>query len=204
MGTVRSACRDQRLLRPFPLRDLFLGSTAERVIRRGQLPVLAGRRRPDGLYRRPLLALDMDQAAHEVLALALRMLPPPRPQIGLVHAYDVPYHGLSYPSLSPEQSQENRYHYRQKALHELARAVATALAELKASPDHGLSWKPHVRYGSPRTVIPDAVTKTRADLVMLGTHARAGIAHALLGTVAGDVLREVPCDVLVVPPKRHS
>ena len=28
---------------------------------------------------------------------------------------------------------------------------------------------------------------------------RSGIAHVLLGTVAGDVLREVACDVLVVP-----
>ncbi|NTX17898.1 universal stress protein, partial [Myxococcus sp. CA056] len=60
------------------------------------------------------------------------------------------------------------------------------------------------RYGSPRTVIPDVVAKSRADLLLLGTHGRAGIAHALLGTVAGDVLRDVTCDVLVVPPRRHG
>jgi nucleotide-binding universal stress UspA family protein len=186
------------------LRDIFLGSTAERVIRRGQLPVLTVRLRPRGAYRRPLLALDTDQAARDVLAMALRVLPPPRPRIGLVHAYDAPYHGLIYPSLSPRQGQEYRHHYRQKALHDVARTLATALAEVKASADGTLSWKSHVRHGSPRTVIPDAVAKTRADLLILGTHGRAGIAHALLGTVAGDVLREVPCDVLVVPPKRQG
>jgi nucleotide-binding universal stress UspA family protein len=186
------------------LRDIFLGSTAERVIRRSLLPVLAVRLRPRGTYRRPLLALDTDQAARDVLALTLRVLPPPRPRLGLVHAFDAPYYGLIYPSLSPEQGQEYRNHYRQKALHDLARTIATAMTELKASPDDGLSWKSHVRHGSPRMVIPDAVAKLRADLLMLGTHGRAGLAHALLGTVAGDVLREVPCDVLVVPPRRQS
>ncbi|HYH97223.1 universal stress protein [Hyalangium sp.] len=183
------------------LRDIFLGSTAERVIRKGQLPVLVVRLQPHGAYRRPLLALDTDQAAQDVLTLTLRVLPPPRPQIGLVHAYDVPYHGLIYPSLSPDQGQEFRHHYRQKALHDIARALATALADMKASHDDAPSWKSHVRYGSPRTVIADTVAKAGADLLVLGTHGRAGVAHALLGTVAGDVLREVPCDVLVVPPR---
>jgi nucleotide-binding universal stress UspA family protein len=186
------------------LRDIFLGSTAERVIRRGQLPVLMVRLRPHGTYRRPLLALDTDQAAHDVLALALRALPPPRPHVGLVHAYDAPYDGMLYPSLSPEQGQEHRKHYRQKALHDIAQTVAIALTELKASPDDGLSLKSHIQHGSPRTVIPSTVAKLRADLLILGTHGRAGIAHALLGTVAGDVLREVPCDVLVVPPRHQG
>ncbi|HVG56931.1 MAG TPA: universal stress protein [Hyalangium sp.] len=186
------------------LRELFLGSTAERVIRRGRLPVLTVRLRPRGTYRRPLLALDTDQAAREVLAMALRVFPPPCPRIELVHAYDAPYHGLIYPSLSPEQGQEYRKYYRQKALHDIARTIATTLTEVKAPPSDGLSWKSHIQHGSPRTIIPEAVAKLRTDLLMLGTHGRAGIAHALLGTVAGDVLRDVPCDVLVVPPRSPS
>ncbi|HEX8698712.1 MAG TPA: universal stress protein [Myxococcaceae bacterium] len=181
------------------IRDLFLGSTAERVIRAGQLPVLVVRLRPHGAYQRPLLALDMDEAAPDVLPLALRVLPSPRPLAGLVHAYDVPYHGLIYPSLAPEQDQEHRHHYQHKALHDLTRLVATALAEEKAAPDE-FSWKAHLHHGSPRTVIPKVVAKTRADLLVLGTRGHTGAAHVLLGTVAGDVLREVPCDVLVVPP----
>lgn len=39
---------------------------------------------------------------------------------------------------------------------------------------------------------------------MLGTHGYSGVAHVLLGTVAGDVLREVACDVLVVPGLRRA
>lgn len=185
--------------------DIFLGSTAERVIRAGRLPVLVVRLRPHAAYQRPLLALDVDEAAQNVLPLALRVLPSPRPLTGLVHAYDVPYHGLIYPSLLPDQAQEHRRHYQRKALHALAGMVATALAETKAAPDE-FSWKAHLHHGSPRTVIPKVVAKTGADLLVLGSRGHAGVAHVLLGSVAGDILREVPCDVLVVPPApgRHG
>jgi hypothetical protein len=30
------------------------------------------------------------------------------------------------------------------------------------------------------------------------------MSHAFLGTVAGDVLRQVACDVLIVPPRRKA
>lgn len=36
--------------------------------------------------------------------------------------------------------------------------------------------------------------------LLVQTRNRTGIAHTFLGTVAGDVLRDVACDVLVVPP----
>ena len=46
-----------------------------------------------------------------------------------------------------------------------------------------------------------AVEKADTDLLVLGTRGFTGVAHLFLGTVAGDVLRDVACDVLVVPPR---
>ena len=43
-----------------------------------------------------------------------------------------------------------------------------------------------------------------ADLIAIGTHGRAGIAHFLLGSVAEWVLTSAPCDVLVARPIRFS
>jgi nucleotide-binding universal stress UspA family protein len=40
--------------------------------------------------------------------------------------------------------------------------------------------------------------KQRADLIVMGTHGRTGVAHALLGSVAERVLRKAPCPVLTV------
>ena len=42
--------------------------------------------------------------------------------------------------------------------------------------------------------------RTEADLLLLGTSAFSRAAYVFLGTVAGDLLREAKCDVLLVPP----
>jgi nucleotide-binding universal stress UspA family protein len=186
------------------LREIFLGSTAERVIRQGQRPVLVVRLPARTPYVRPALALELDHAAPEALALLLRVIPPPRPRVDVIHAYEAPYPGLIYPSLSGEDTEDYRDHYRQKALRELAKVLPAELAQARSSPGDGLSWKTHVQRGGARTVIEKIVRKSNTDLLVLGTRGRAGVAHAFLGTVAGDVLRSVACDVLVVPPRREA
>lgn len=42
-----------------------------------------------------------------------------------------------------------------------------------------------------------------ADLVVLSTHGRTGLAHALIGSVAERVVRLAPCPVLTVRAKRE-
>ena len=186
------------------LREVFLGSTAERVIRRGQLPVLAVRLPARTRYQRPGLALDLDQGPDEVLGLLLRLIPPPRPRLTIVHAYDVPYRGLVYSGLAEEDAEEYREEYGRKALDELTRRLAAARERSGAQGQEAPSWLIRVRYGDPRSVIRQFVKKERTDLLALATHGYRGIAHAMLGTVAGDVLRQVACDVLVVPPQREN
>ena len=75
-------------------------------------------------------------------------------------------------------------------------------AKARVLPDDAPCWKTYVRYGSPRYVVAKAVRELEPDLLLLGTHGYSGVARAFLGTVAGDLLREAKCDVLVVPPSR--
>ena len=42
------------------------------------------------------------------------------------------------------------------------------------------------------------------DLIVIGTHGRGGLSHALLGSVAEKVVRKAPCPVLTVRPQMHS
>ncbi|HXU68542.1 MAG TPA: universal stress protein [Polyangia bacterium] len=42
------------------------------------------------------------------------------------------------------------------------------------------------------------------DLIVIGTHGRGGLSHALLGSVAEKVVRKAPCPVLTVRPHMHS
>ncbi|WP_437797078.1 universal stress protein [Sorangium sp. So ce693] len=186
------------------LRDIFLGSTAERVIRRGQLPVLAVRLAPRAAYSRPAVALDLEQGSTDVLALMLRLIPPPRPRVMVIHAFDTPYRGVIYPSLSEADAEAWRNKLGQTATQQIVKLLAASLARAKVRPAEAPPWKMHVRCGSPRLVIEKAVKKADSDILVLGTHGYSGVAHAFLGTVAGDVLREVAGDVLIVPARPRA
>jgi nucleotide-binding universal stress UspA family protein len=51
--------------------------------------------------------------------------------------------------------------------------------------------------GDPFWEICQTAEKERADLIVMGSHGRTGIAHVLLGSVAERVVRHAPCPVLV-------
>ena len=55
-----------------------------------------------------------------------------------------------------------------------------------------------VRSGTPSAEIINAALDYAADLVVMATHARSGLPHLLLGSVAEHVIRHTTCPVLVV------
>jgi nucleotide-binding universal stress UspA family protein len=183
------------------LREEFLGSTAERVIRQSRLPVLVVRLTPRAAYRRPALALDTDRAAHEVVRLMLLVLPSPRPRVAVIHAFGVPYRSLISSSLSDDEVSEMEISYQREATQDLTKLLHASIAKANLRPEDVPSWDTRVRYGSPRVVVEKFTRKAETDLLMLGTRGYSGVAQAFLGTVAGDLLRKAKCDVLVVPPR---
>jgi nucleotide-binding universal stress UspA family protein len=59
-----------------------------------------------------------------------------------------------------------------------------------------------LRTGDARDVINHTATELGADLIVMGTHGRRGVARALLGSVTETVVRTAPCPVLTV--RAHS
>ncbi|GIW56698.1 MAG: universal stress protein [Nitrospiraceae bacterium] len=55
-----------------------------------------------------------------------------------------------------------------------------------------------IKSGSPAPVIADTAKRAKADMIIMATHGRTGLAHVLLGSVAERVVRLAPCPVLVV------
>lgn len=180
-----------------PVRDLFIGSTAERVIRVADLPVLVVSAQPRHAYRRPLVASDLGDASRTIVTAALRLLGPEVRSASLIHAYAVPFEGFIMAGASRGQVAELREGSRKAATAELA-ALETELSQL------GLHWKSRVVRGDPRTVILSEALLRRADLVAVGTHGRGGLARALIGSVADWVIRAAACDVFVARPTRPS
>ena len=76
-----------------------------------------------------------------------------------------------------------------------------AIAAEFSRPGHPI--QAHVVEGSRiAEAIDHEAARLVADLIVVGTHGRTGLAHLLLGSVAESTLRHAPCPVLTVP--RHK
>jgi nucleotide-binding universal stress UspA family protein len=183
------------------LRRTFLGSTAERVMRRSRVPVLATRIRPSAPYRRPAIAIDNEGSARDELVALLRLLGTPRPIVDVINAFEMPYGGLIYRRLPDHERANHLERYRHRAIRALEKTLISSLSGLTSARERHEGWRTHVETGSPRGVILESVTDVGSDILVLGSHAYRGASRALFGTVAGDVLRSVKCDVLMVPSR---
>jgi nucleotide-binding universal stress UspA family protein len=59
----------------------------------------------------------------------------------------------------------------------------------------------HIRVGRPAIQILQLATDLRADMLVVGTHRRAGLKKLVLGSVGETVLQHAPCPVLVAVAK---
>ncbi|MCS6915699.1 MAG: universal stress protein [Myxococcales bacterium] len=173
-----------------PFHQHLLGTTAERVARVGDVPLLVVRRPFRRSYRRILAAIDGSDASQAVLQLALRVGGADLPLLRVLHAYQVPFAGFVSLGATAEA--------RRRLLGQLrAQAEEVVAACLEQMEGLQVRCKAIVRRGEPRAVLLAEVDRQRADLLVVGTHGRTGLAHFLLGSVAEAAMRCAPCDVLV-------
>ena len=74
-------------------------------------------------------------------------------------------------------------------------AVTDKLSALRGA-DLTVSYQ--IRHGEPTEEIILQATESKADLIVMGTHGREGLARFMGGSVAEDVLRAAPCPVVTV------
>lgn len=80
----------------------------------------------------------------------------------------------------------------------IAEANAAMDQQVEAAKARGLIFHREVLVGVDFREIIDYAKKQDIDLIVMGTHGRTGLAHALLGSVAEKVVRKAPCPVLTV------
>jgi len=173
-----------------PVRHFALGSTAERLSRIAERPLLVVRNEPIGRYRRALVAVDFSEASMHALQAALRLAP--GAAIHLVHCFTVPFESRLRMADVPEEQID--------ALRKRARAAAVVKARellVQAAAPGRIS----VRQGDARLEVLAAADEDGADLIVVGKQGRSLLADTLIGSVTSWLLREASCDVLVVPAK---
>ena len=177
-----------------PVREFFLGSTAERVVRESTVPVLVVRQEGHEPYARAFAALDLSPHSPAVAELARRVAPAACLTLG--HVFEVPFESkLQIAGASEEKIHRYRREEREHALaalHQLRDAVPLL---------QGLDIR--VEHGMPDAVLPRLLGETAADLVVAGKHGASEIVDLLLGSMTKHLLREAGCDVLVVPPAQE-
>ena len=62
----------------------------------------------------------------------------------------------------------------------------------------------HLRAGQPSRSICQTAVDINADVIVVGTHRRAGFRKLILGSVAEQVLQHAHCPVLIALPKDYS
>jgi len=174
-------------------RDLLLGSTAERVIRVGHVPVLVVTTPARAPYRRPLAAVDLTPASRLALEAAARLLPRGRPMLDVVHVYETAHDRMLRRVAGPQGVAA----YCRRCRAEAEEAVSSLLRD---SPGGSAVRALLLRRGDPRHTILSMVRHRRADLVAIGSHGQSPMVGALVGSVAEGVVRHAPCDALIVHP----
>ena len=111
-------------------------------------------------------------------------------EVLLLHV-QVPMHPTAEAYLTGEQW-ERLY---QETAKEAAEQMQKLVQAEALKPDQA---KIELRAGIAFEQIVKAAREVAADLVVMGTHGRTGLAHALIGSVAEKVVRKAPCPVLTV------
>lgn len=175
----------------------FAGSVSAELVDRSPVPVLVARR---AILERVVVAVDGSDMASEAVAAVRRWPFLATTTIRTLSIAPVPR--MWWPDELIAGSTARPVHDRDAAaaaLLEHDAIAAEATATLRAA---GFESSSEVRSGLPAPAIVAFAREWEADLVIMGSHGRTGLARLLLGSVARNVLHHASSSVLVV--RRHA
>jgi len=175
------------------LKHLFLGSVAEKVARHAPCAALIARKSPEGVV---LVATDLSDPAQLAIAAGAREASRRKRPLVVMHASDslsrrtapaMAMLGANPIVDSPEVTRERDNLVRQIIDSSLKRLEVEAEIRLVS--------------GNPTEEILRLVDSLPAELLVLGTRGRSGVARIMLGGVAAHMVQSAPCSVLAVRPR---
>jgi len=194
-------------------RGVSLASFDQHLLRKCPVPVWIARLAHARAYGRVLAAVDLDEPDRQdndgdslnrrILEAAAAQALADAAELHIVHAWQPPYEGLLRTrGVFRGEEDERRYieserRWRQQAADEL---VARLHEWLGDDARHLAGPRVHLRRGPAGETIPAAVRDLGADLLVMGTVGRTGLAGFIIGNTAETILDAIDCSVLALKP----
>ena len=176
--------------------DAFVGTTAERAIRKVACPVLSVNGPPVSPYRQILLTTDLSEASNAALQRYFDLGICAAANHAILTVFDVLALRLA---MSDSLPREDRDHHVATEAAEARKSLATFAGTLARA---DLQLLVRHRETTEANEILKAVEQTQADLVVMATQGKGGFARMMLGSVTEKVLQNANVDVLTLPPPR--
>lgn len=172
------------------VRDLMIGSTTERVLRKSVRPLLVVRQTTPDAYRRVLIPVDFSPRSLRAIHLSRALAP--RAELVLLHAFEVPFEGrLRAAGVNREELDDLYTHARREADARMETLIAGAGLATDA-------MKPVVVQGEASLHILDQARLHDCELIVIGKRGQGLLEELLLGSVTRHVLARAQVDVLVI------
>ncbi len=142
-----------------------------------------------------LVPVDFEEASDRAVEAAADLAKTFGSKLVLMHAYELPFY--PYPGASLTATTDLPRAIRDAATAGLDGIIARL--KTKIGPCESI-----LRAGPPADEILAVAKEKHADLIVMGTHGRTGIAHALLGSIAEKVLRRSEVPVLTMHAQRGA
>ncbi|HEX9758301.1 MAG TPA: universal stress protein [Nitrospiria bacterium] len=142
-----------------------------------------------------LIPTDFSPQSQEAVDYGIQLANDLGSGIYLLHVYQEPLIVPSEPSvpMTPQVTEwlTDVQDQALKQLNVMAKEVESQVKKVKTV----------FKVGIPFFEIVKAAEEIPADLIVMGTHGRTGLAHFMTGSVTEMVVRKAPCPVLTVKPK---
>lgn len=191
--------------------DRFIGSDDMHLLRKCPCPVWLMKNEVQDSYDQIIAAVDFDTNSGDscndelndtITTLASSLALSGFASLHIVNAYDVPEAGyISLWADQPEAIKAKLFDAEyQVRLHKMNMLLAKLKDTIGEESYKYLSPIPHLIQGTPGRELPKLAEEIKADLVVMGTVARTGIAGVVIGNTAETLLTQLKSSVLAIKP----
>ena len=142
-----------------------------------------------GTIQRILVPTDFSESSRAALDLACELATSLGARLTVMHASAPQVYPLPEGAIMPSP---------ERAAERLAGEAHALHGELEHARASGAEVDSVIVEGDPFAAIERAASDVGAHLIVMGTHGRRGVRHAILGSVAEKMVQRGPCPVLTV------